>query len=60
NECASFTRDAVAKAMRTVMVEPEGQKLREKALQMSKSIFSNQGDDIHKFISSLPQLLSKK
>ncbi|KAI3931940.1 hypothetical protein MKW98_012350, partial [Papaver atlanticum] len=60
NEDASFTRDAVAKAMRIVMVEPEGQQLREKALQMSKSIFSNQEDDIHTFISSLPQLLSKE
>ncbi|RZC91155.1 hypothetical protein C5167_027220 [Papaver somniferum] len=61
NEDGSFTRDAVAKAMRIVMVEPEGQQLRQRTTEMSKSIFSNQGlhgDYVRKFISSLGQLLS--
>ncbi|KAI3933544.1 hypothetical protein MKX01_032649 [Papaver californicum] len=63
NEDGSFTKDAVAKAMRIVMVEPEGQQLRQKTTEMSKNIFSNHdlhGDYIHKFISSLGQLLSKE
>ncbi|XP_026419546.1 UDP-glycosyltransferase 91C1-like [Papaver somniferum] len=56
NEDGSFTRAAVAKSMRILMVEPEGQQLRQKAAEMSKSIFSNQdlqGRYMHKFISSL-------
>ncbi|KAI3975174.1 hypothetical protein MKX01_020575 [Papaver californicum] len=63
NGDGSFTRDTVAKAMRIVMVEPEGQQLRQKAAEMSKNVFSNHdlhGDYIHKFISSLGQLLSKE
>ncbi|MCL7043885.1 hypothetical protein MKW94_022737 [Papaver nudicaule] len=40
NEDGSFTGDAVAKSMRIVMVEPEGQQLRQKTTEMSKSIFS--------------------
>ncbi|MCL7036861.1 hypothetical protein MKW94_003327 [Papaver nudicaule] len=62
-EDGSFTRDAVAKSMRTVMVDPEGQKLRQKATEMSKSLFSNQdlqGNYIRKFIISLSQLLGKE
>ncbi|KAI3944585.1 hypothetical protein MKW98_021043 [Papaver atlanticum] len=63
NEDGSFTRDAVANAMRIVMVEPEGQQLRQKTTEMSQSIFSNHdlhGGYINKFISSLGQLLSKE
>ncbi|KAI3919376.1 hypothetical protein MKW92_053412 [Papaver armeniacum] len=62
-EDGSFTRDAVAKAMRIVMVEQEGQQLRQKATEMSKNIFSNHdlhGDYIEKFICSLEQLLRKE
>ncbi|XP_026441117.1 soyasaponin III rhamnosyltransferase-like [Papaver somniferum] len=62
NEDGSFTRDAVKKAMRIVMVEPEGQQLRQKAAEMSKNIFSNHElheDYVRKFISSLGQLLGK-
>ncbi|KAI3896489.1 hypothetical protein MKX03_013589 [Papaver bracteatum] len=63
NEDGSFTRDTVAKAMRIVMVEPDGQPLRQKTAEMSKNIFSNydlHGDYIHKFVSSLGPLLSKE
>ncbi|KAI3944583.1 hypothetical protein MKW98_021041 [Papaver atlanticum] len=63
NENGSFTRDAVAKSMRIVMVEPEGEQLRQKATEMSKNIFSNHdlhGDYIHEFISALGPLLSKE
>ncbi|KAI3903862.1 hypothetical protein MKW92_023994 [Papaver armeniacum] len=63
NEDGSFTRGAVAKSMRILMVEPEGQKLRQKAAEMSKSVFSNQdlqGHYMHKFISSLGRLLRKE
>ncbi|KAI3889387.1 hypothetical protein MKX03_027029 [Papaver bracteatum] len=61
NEDGSFTREAVARSINTVMVEPEGQQLRLKAIQMGESIFSNH--DLHeeyivKFISELDQLLS--
>ncbi|KAI3914785.1 hypothetical protein MKW98_002021 [Papaver atlanticum] len=55
NEDGSFTRDAVAEAMRLVMVDPEGEHLRVKATQM-RSIFSNQAlhdGYINKFIDFL-------
>ncbi|KAI3966173.1 hypothetical protein MKW92_003117 [Papaver armeniacum] len=63
NKDGSFTREAVARSMRIVMIEPEGKELRQKTLQMSNDIFANQdlqGEYIHKFISSLGQLLSKE
>ncbi|KAI3889388.1 hypothetical protein MKX03_027030 [Papaver bracteatum] len=62
-EDGSFTRDAVAKAMRIVMVEQEGEQIRQKTTEMSKNIFSNHdlhGNYIQKFICSLGQLLSKE
>ncbi|MCL7048752.1 hypothetical protein MKW94_023538 [Papaver nudicaule] len=62
-EDGSFTRDAVANAMRIVMVEPQGQQLHQKALEMSRSTFSNRNlheDYIQKFISALGPLLSKE
>ncbi|RZC62809.1 hypothetical protein C5167_024552 [Papaver somniferum] len=43
NEGAPFARDAVAKAMRIVMDEPTGQKLREKALQIAKAFSLTKG-----------------
>ncbi|RZC85041.1 hypothetical protein C5167_047825 [Papaver somniferum] len=63
NEDGSFTRDAVAEAMRIVMVEPEGQQLRQKTTEMSKNIFSDYDlheDYIQKFVSSLGPLLNKE
>ncbi|KAI3933543.1 hypothetical protein MKX01_032648 [Papaver californicum] len=54
-------KKAVARSIKTVMVEPEGQRLRLKAVQTGENIFPNQ--DIHeeyivKFISELHRLLS--
>ncbi|KAI3855240.1 hypothetical protein MKX03_026098 [Papaver bracteatum] len=63
NEDGSFTREAVAKSMRILMVEPKGKQLRQKATELSKNVFSNQdlqGRYMHKFISSLGRLLSKE
>ncbi|KAI3933545.1 hypothetical protein MKX01_032650 [Papaver californicum] len=63
NEDGTFTREAVARSMKTVMVEPEGEQLRLKAAQMGESIFSNHvihEEYIVKFISELLQLLSKE
>ncbi|KAK6121208.1 hypothetical protein DH2020_045049 [Rehmannia glutinosa] len=57
NEDGSFSRDVVAKSIRRVMVEPEGQQLRSKAADM-RSIFGDHkrhDNYIDKFIEYLEE-----
>ncbi|MCL7045868.1 hypothetical protein MKW94_029949 [Papaver nudicaule] len=63
NEDGTFTREAVASSIKTVMAEQHGEQLRLKAAQIGESIFSNHGlheEYIVKFVSRLDQLLHRR